>query len=825
MRTVYGTLGDDRLFGFNDEDVRFFGFSGDDTLFGGNGNDTLNGGQGTDRVQYTTWFQGNPYFINGVSVDLAAGRTTAVLQESSLAHVLIGIENVAGSNFNDTLSGDGQNNTLQGRDGDDTLNGGAGDDQLFGGRGNDFIYGGAGNDELFAMQGNDTLDGGEGRDEVSFEALSSGSPVFVEGVSVELAARLANAQIDGQQFTYFLENVENLEGSEFDDMLRGDENDNEIRGRRGNDTLFGQGGDDWLFGGLGDDLLYGDAGDDALYATKGDDTLNGGDGRDEASFRTSTGSGPIFVEGVTVDLGSRQAVAQIEGQTYRYTLESIETLEGSRFADALTGDEGDNELQGREGDDTLIGGDGNDTLFGGLGNDSVLGGDGNDSLYATEGNETLDGGEGRDWVMFNTARGDNRTFVNGVEADLSIASASAQVGEDTFTYTLVEIEGFQGTRANDSITGSGANNLLSGLDGDDILNGLAGNDTLSPSIGNDTIDGGAGEDLLSFDFGAFDSGLEIDIANKEARGTAAGQGFVQSFSNIERIIGTVFDDVIISSSGNDQFLGNLGNDIAVYDGASDRFSIQLDFTEDTVRIVDRSGAEGTDTGGINILRFTNRDWTLTADGDREVARTDLDPSEYISLVELYIAYFNRAPDAEGLYFWTCAFINGSSLDEVAEFFFDQPETRLIYGDTPDAAEFVTSVYQNVLGRGPDEEGRAFWIDSLMSGDVSEGQFIRIFLNGVRAEAPEGASSSFVAQQNVDQTYLENKTDVGVHFGAVLGMSNIEHANNVMKLFDGSTESLTTAFSASDEYYQAALATDGSGEFLIQLVGLIDDVAA
>ena len=85
-----------------------------------------------------------------------------------------------------------------------------------------------------------------------------------------------------------------------------------------------------------------------------------------------------------------------------------------------------------------------------------------------------------------------------------------------------------------------------------------------------------------------------------------------------------------------------------------------------------------------------------------------------------------------------------------------------------------------------------------------------------------ADADFIAQQNADRAFLDAKTAIGVNFGAVLGMSDVDNANSVMALFDGTDDGLTAARAATDEAFQDALATDGSGEFLIQLVGFVDD---
>ena len=56
----------------------------------------------------------------------------------------------------------------------------------------------------------------------------------------------------------------------------------------------------------------------------------------------------------------------------------MENLQGSAFADLLTGDGGANRIEGGAGNDTLGGGGGNDSLLGGAGADSLSGGAGAD---------------------------------------------------------------------------------------------------------------------------------------------------------------------------------------------------------------------------------------------------------------------------------------------------------------------------------------------------------------------------------------------------------------------------------------------------------------
>ena len=68
-----------------------------------------------------------------VTVDLAAGRSSGAEGNDTL----VGIENVVGGNFNDSLLGDAGANSLTGGLGEDTWGGGNGNDSMTGRRGSE----------------------------------------------------------------------------------------------------------------------------------------------------------------------------------------------------------------------------------------------------------------------------------------------------------------------------------------------------------------------------------------------------------------------------------------------------------------------------------------------------------------------------------------------------------------------------------------------------------------------------------------------------------------------------------------------------------------
>ncbi len=122
-----GNSGNDTLHGNGGNDT-LRGGSGDDLIISGSGRDTVDGGSGIDTISYAD----NSAAVN---VDLSNKKTTG--GDSDTIH---SVENVIGTDFDDTLRGDKRDNTISGGNGDDTIRGGKGDDTITGGNGEDIFF-------------------------------------------------------------------------------------------------------------------------------------------------------------------------------------------------------------------------------------------------------------------------------------------------------------------------------------------------------------------------------------------------------------------------------------------------------------------------------------------------------------------------------------------------------------------------------------------------------------------------------------------------------------------------------------------------------------
>jgi Ca2+-binding RTX toxin-like protein len=555
--TIKGGAGDDVLAGNAGNDT-LIGGDGDDYILGGPGNDTIDGGAGNDWAAYED-------ATAGVKVDL--NLTSAQDTGGGGTDKLAGIENLYGSDFNDTLTGDAHDNMIVGGLGNDVVNGGKGGDTLWGSAGADTLDGGDGDDYLVGGAGADIIKGGAGYDWSSYEDATA-------GVTVDLTK--TGPQDTGGGGVDTLSGIEHLYGTKFDDTLTGDTGDNYLWGDAGNDTIKGGAGDDHLSGGAGANILDGGAGFDTV----------------------DYGSSEV---GVTVDLLFNTAKSE-DGVTVNDRLTSVEAVMGSTHDDVIYGNSGaENYLFGDAGNDVIYASGGNDTLDGGDGadvlrgsfrapGDMMLGGAGDDLVIVftgpgSEGMTTVDGGSGVDTLAF--------AAVYDINFDLK--STGDQLIAPGTHITAQNFENVTGGAGNDHLTGDAAANVINGGDGNDIL------------------DGGAGFDIASYEGGA---GVRVDLSKAGVAQDTHGAG-ADTLTNFEGLKGSSLDDILIGdakantlegSSGNDILDGGAGVDTAIYVGASTDYTWTLNANGTwTVR-----GLEGVDTLlNIETLKFNDKSVTLS----------------------------------------------------------------------------------------------------------------------------------------------------------------------------------------------------------------------
>jgi Ca2+-binding RTX toxin-like protein len=485
--TVNGGAGDDTLYGDysliysgnqlspQSNDDLLIGGSGADIIHGDEGNDTLwSGDQGTDDagLEHDQLFgdAGNDTLAIGYGDDADGGSGTDTLR-ISLAGATSGVTlstsgftpggtwSVNGGTIQNietlsTITGSGfaDNITIATHSFSINVNGGDGDDVITSSASSVIANGGNGNDFFISGTAGDTFDGGAGTDTVDYRNYGVGVTVTLAAVAGQTGSGPGGDQ---------LKNVENVNGTVFDDTLNGSNDANMLGGGSGSDHLNGNGGDDVLDGGFGNDVMSGGAGNDTILVHDVGDQV----------FEAANEGYDTVLSSVTFTLGAGQYVERM-------------ALFGDPSAPlGLTGNELANDLVGNAGANALNGGGGDDILEGGAGADTMTGGLGNDTYYVEDvGDEVVElAGEGNDRIVTSLSY--------AVSAGQEVEALSAM---DLAATTPLNLSGNAGAQ---TIIGNAGANVLTGGGGADDLVGLGGDDIL---IGNadaaSSLEGGTGDD-------------------------------------------------------------------------------------------------------------------------------------------------------------------------------------------------------------------------------------------------------------------------------------------------------------------------------------------
>jgi hypothetical protein len=140
------------------------------------------------------------------------------------------------------------------------------------------------------------------------------------------------------------------------------------------------------------------------------------------------------------------------------------------------------------------------------------------------------------------------------------------------------------------------------------------------------------------------------------------------------------------------------------------------------------------------------------------------------VAQLYVALFGRAPDGEGLSFWTQLRGQGKTMAEVADVMFATAPARVYYPGYFTNPEIITSFYVNVLGRQPDAEGKTFWTAKLDAPGATFGSVISEMIYTVQNYSGTNVDSKnshdlFVNRVAVAQYY-------GEHNGGIAGSTQV-----------------------------------------------------
>jgi hypothetical protein len=147
-----------------------------------------------------------------------------------------------------------------------------------------------------------------------------------------------------------------------------------------------------------------------------------------------------------------------------------------------------------------------------------------------------------------------------------------------------------------------------------------------------------------------------------------------------------------------------------------------------------------------------------------------------NLLDIYVAYFNRVPDADGLNYWINSYKSGMGLSKISEaFFYAAAEKSAQTGYTLDLSnkDLINKIYINALGRkeGADSAGLDYWLNDLGSGVQTRGSMVLAIVAGAHKETGEW---KWVAD------LLDNKIEVAYKFAVDWGLNYSTPEESILK---------------------------------------------
>lgn len=441
-------------------------------------------------------------------------------------------------------------------------------------------------------------------------------------------------------------------------------------------------------------------------------------------------------------------------------------LRGDQRADLLAGGAGHDVLYGGDGADILMDGAGSDTLWGGTGADTfVLRGDGVvDEIRDFElGVDVLDlSGWGRIYAReslgFGRMAGGIRLFFGEEELKIYSRDGARIQPED------IGASNFAGLSHLGPVQMPVIGREISGGQAADMLLGKSGEDTIQGGRGADVVNGEGGNDLLTgerldpvFDAAAGQIYRVYRATLDRAPDWAGHFSWTQTLVNGNKSLGRIIADFVASAEFQ-----------ARYGATSDSQFVTLLYQNVLGRAPDPAGQTSWTTA-LSSGRMSRSEVVAGFSESREFqdgtaasslafGRAGHQNGWLDDVFRLYRATLARDPDYAGLTGWTEALAGGQSFMSVVRSFVASPEFLARYGTTTDG-QFVTLLYQNVLGRAPDPAGFASWTAALASGRLGRDAVVQGFAQSAEfVSATTPRLDTYMKAQALDDRILGGAGD-------------------------------------------------------------------
>jgi hypothetical protein len=223
----------------------------------------------------------------------------------------------------------------------------------------------------------------------------------------------------------------------------------------------------------------------------------------------------------------------------------------------------------------------------------------------------------------------------------------------------------------------------------------------------------------------------------------------------------------------------------------------------------QTGFEVVDGSGSATVNSLSYDWNGTAASGPN-AINDL-------ITELYVGYYNHAPDPAGENYWVTQLAGGMSLSAIAQSYSVQTESTALYpflaspntASTAAIDSFIAAIYENLFGRAPDAAGQTYYVQQLQNGQNTVGGTIIAIESGAQAS---------------DLLILNNKLVVGDYFDTQIFNNNVQFSQSValaaLAAVTANASSVTTAEAIISTYIKTAPhASAAASQAEVGLVGV------
>lgn len=171
------------------------------------------------------------------------------------------------------------------------------------------------------------------------------------------------------------------------------------------------------------------------------------------------------------------------------------------------------------------------------------------------------------------------------------------------------------------------------------------------------------------------------------------------------------NSVVTTGAGYDTVVAGLGNSTVIGGSDNGNAIVQLSGSASDYRVTVKDGhAIVTNNSTLKTTDISNLQFVQLDGGNALVFAENFKEA---GVATIYEAALGRAPDAGGLDFWLDAARKGVSLESIAQDFLNSAEYKAL--PAQDNQQFLTTLYKNTFNRAPDAEGLAWWTKVLDSG--------------------------------------------------------------------------------------------------------------